>query len=84
MGIQFILGALVSLGALGGTLLLLNFVFATAHQDPASVAAYAGLAGAMILMGCFGAGLTWGADAWLVARFHPAVILFPLRRSLPD
>ncbi len=84
VGVQLLAGFLVSLGALGACLLVLNFALATAYGDVAALATYTGLVAALILMGCTGAGLTWGLDAWLAARLNPAIVLFPLRRRLPD
>jgi uncharacterized membrane protein YphA (DoxX/SURF4 family) len=84
IGISFLTGALVSLSALAGAILVLNFAFATSYGDLPRMLLNLASALAFLLFGRLGAGLTWGLDGWLVRHIHEAIVLFPLRRSLPN
>jgi len=84
VGLSFLTGALVSLGALGGAFLMLNFGFAVSAGKPALMAMHVFFALVFLALGRYGAGLTWGVDGWLARRINEVIILFPLRLSLPD
>ena len=83
IGAGFLTGTLVSLSALGGAFLVLNFGFATSYGDLPRLLLHFASALAFLLFGHLCAGLTWGLDGWLIRHIHEAVVLFPLRRSLP-
>lgn len=84
VGLSFLTGALVSLGALGGAFLALNFGFAVSAGKPLLMAVHVLFALVFLALGRYGAGLTWGVDGWLARRINEVIILFPLRLSLPD
>ena len=84
VGISLLSGALVSLSSLGGAFLVLNFGLATTYGNPLGIVMHVALIGVLLCLGCAGAGLTWGVDAWLTQHVNEAVVLFPLRRSLPS
>lgn len=83
VGLSFLLGALVSLGAVGGTFLVLNFALATTWGNLPMMIAHLGLVSLILLVGYRRAGLTLGLDGWLINYVHEAIVLFPLRRSAP-
>lgn len=82
-GILLILGAMVSLVALGAIVLLLNYAFATTYGNPLHFSYYAGGALFLLFLGRMGAGLTWGIDGWLIRYLQDWLVLFPLRLTAP-
>lgn len=84
VGTSFLTGALVSLGALGGAFMMLNFGMAISAGKPLMMAVHVLFALVFLALGRYGAGLTWGVDGWLARRINEVIILFPLRLSLPD
>jgi thiosulfate dehydrogenase [quinone] large subunit len=83
LGVSFLAGALVSLAGLCGAVMLLNFGFAISAGAPWQMASHAGMALVLLALARAGAGLRWGVDGWLARYLHPALVLFPFRRSLP-
>lgn len=83
LGLSFVTGAFVSLSSAAGAFLLLNIALATSYGAPARLATYLTGAAVLMLMGRLGAGLTWGVDRWLVRRSRSALVLLPLRRTVP-
>lgn len=84
VGLSLLLGMFVSVGALGGIFLLLNFALATSSGQPTRLAWHVALALLLLLLGRMGAGLKWGVDAWLVRRLKDWLVLFPLRWKAPQ
>lgn len=83
LGISFLSGALVSLGSVGGAAMTLSFGLATSAGGPVRMAVCGAGALVFVLLGRYGAGLTWGVDGWLAEHIHEGIVLFPLRGSLP-
>jgi uncharacterized membrane protein YphA (DoxX/SURF4 family) len=84
LGGSLLLGAYVSLSTVCGAILVANIALATGYGDWPRLGGHIAAAVLLVLLGRAGAGLTWGLDGWLVDRLHPALVLFPLRRSLPQ
>lgn len=84
VGLSFLFGLLVSLGAVGGAFLALNIALATTYGNLPGMALHLCLAGVLLLLGRGAAGLTWGLDGWLIRHVNDAVVLFPLRRRAPN
>jgi uncharacterized membrane protein YphA (DoxX/SURF4 family) len=83
VGTSLLAGALVSLGALGGCFLLLNFAFATTAGHLLGLLLHIFFMALLVFLGVAGAGVPWGVDGWLVRYINEAVVLFPFRRTLP-
>lgn len=83
VGTSLLTGALVSLGALGGCFLLLNFAFATTAGNPLGLTLHVLFMAFLVFLGVAGAGVSWGLDGWLVRYINEAIVLFPFRRTLP-
>ena len=83
LGLSFLLGALVSLGAVGGTFLVLNFALATTWGHPWMMTAHLFLIALLLALGRSGAGMAWGLDALLARYIHEPLLFFPLRRAAP-
>lgn len=83
LGLSFLTGALVSLAALGGAFLIVNFGLAVSSGKPLVMALHVLFALVFLVLGRYGAGLTWGVDGWLARRINEVLVLFPLRFSLP-
>jgi len=84
VGASLLLGALVSLGSLGGVFLVLNFGFAISAGNPGMMALHVAFAVVLLVLGRMGAGLKWGVDDWLTQYLPEAVLLIPLRLSRPS
>ncbi len=84
IGLQFMLGGLVSLAAVAGAFLVTNYALATCARSGENFVLYISLAAALLLVGRFGGGLTWGIDSALIRRLPDWVVLFPLRRTIPN
>ena len=84
VGTCFLTGALVSLAAMGGALLIVNYGLAISYGNIPVMAVHLLAARVLLWLGRKGAGLAWGVDGWLVEHVNEAVVLFPLRRSLPE
>ena len=83
VGLSFLTGALVSLAALGGVFMMVNYGLAVSAGKPLVMALHVLFALAFLALGRYGAGLTWGVDGWLARRINEVFVLFPLRFSLP-
>jgi len=83
VGLGFLTGALVSLAALGGAFLMVNIGLAVSSGKPLVMAVHVLSALVFLVLGRYGAGLTWGVDGWLARRINEVLVLFPLRFSLP-
>ncbi len=83
VGASLLAGALVSLGALGGCFLMLNFAFATTAGSLPGLLLHILFMGVFVFLAVAGAGVPWGVDGWLVRYINEAVVLFPFRRTLP-
>ncbi len=83
-GLSFLLGFLVSWAASGTALLILNIGLATGRNEFWILPLHAALAFLFLMLGRAGAGLTWGLDGLLANRLPPPLLLFPLRRRLPE
>jgi uncharacterized membrane protein YphA (DoxX/SURF4 family) len=84
IGLSFLSGGFVSYGAAAGAVLLINYALATAYGDMLRLMALSYAVIALLMLGRGAAGLTWGADKWLVGQLPRWLVLFPLRISLPD
>ncbi len=83
-GLSFIFGAFVSWSSCGAAFLLVNIGLAIGADNYLLLPLHLAMALLLIVLGRAGAGLTWGLDGWLVQRMPPALVLFPLRRRLPE
>lgn len=83
LGVSFLTGTLVSLAALGGAFMVVNLGLAVSAGKPLLMALHVLLALVFLVLGRYGAGLTWGGDGWLARRINEVLVLFPLRFSLP-
>jgi uncharacterized membrane protein YphA (DoxX/SURF4 family) len=83
VGLSLLSGIWVSGGVLGGIFLVANFALATTWGNLPMLLAHLGLLALLVVLGCCGAGLTWGCDGWLVTRMNEKIVLFPWRRSVP-
>jgi uncharacterized membrane protein YphA (DoxX/SURF4 family) len=83
LGLSFVAGAFVSISSTAGAFMLLNYALATCYEAPARLAGHLAGAALLVLMGCLGAGLTWGVDRWLVDQLRSGLVLLPLRRKVP-
>jgi uncharacterized membrane protein YphA (DoxX/SURF4 family) len=84
LGLSLVTGALVSLSAAAGALMLLNIALATSYGAPGRLATYLAGTVLLVLLGRLAAGLTWGFDRWLVQRSRSALVLLPLRLTVPE
>jgi uncharacterized membrane protein YphA (DoxX/SURF4 family) len=83
LGLSFVTGAFVSISSLAGAFMLLNYALATCYEAPARLTGHLAGAALLVLMGCLGAGLTWGVDRWLVNQLESGLVLLPLRWKVP-
>ena len=84
VGLLLLLGVFVSWASVLGAGLIANFALATTGGHWGFFALYIGLAFSLLLIGRVGGGLTWGLDSKLIQRLPPMMVLFPLRRTVPD
>lgn len=84
LGACLVTGTLVSLAAMAGAFLVMNYGLAISYGNIPAMAMHLLAIGVLFWLGRKGAGLTWGVDGWLVQRVNEAVVLFPLRTTLPE
>jgi thiosulfate dehydrogenase (quinone) large subunit len=84
VGLSLVFGAFVSLSAAAGAFMIVNYTLATDYGSSQRLVEHLAMVVLLVTLGCMGAGLTWGLDRWLVRRSGSALVLLPLRRSVPN